>query len=352
MTRTRSIIDDSRDFWSEVVFPILSSHFPAETARMAAGVFGYGSEVLRLDDTYSTDHHFGLRVNILLPDSVLEDRGAAIEDGLAAHLPQVWRGRELREGYTRTRGVELAGLERHLRSTIGLERPPQTLQEWLKIPEEDITHIVAGEVWHDPEGRFTGVRQILDAYYPEPVRLRRLAHWCRYFSGMGVYALKRALLRDNILYASTACARSLRWGVQIAFLLDRRFYPYDKWMTEMFHRLPRMGARLAPIVDAVPRLETSWDRKLELLYEMSDILDAAMVEDGLILPHPPYRPSETSGYRLLEAAYAELIQKCPPEIRGVVPEWEQVHWEAFHAQFVAGVDLSDWRRMLVLEERR
>jgi len=348
----RSIIDDSRDFWAEIVLPLLHSHFPDETRHIAAGFFGYGSEVLRLDDQYSTDHHFGLRVNILLPEALKASKGQAIEDGLAAHLPQTWRGRELREGYTRTKGVELASLEHHLRSTIGLDHPPQTLTEWLKIPEEDITHIVAGEVWHDPSGGFTAIRDTLAAYYPEPVRLRRLAHWCRYFSGMGVYALKRALLRDNQLYASTTFARSLRWGVQIAFLLDRRYYPYDKWMTEMFHRLPRMGARLAHIVDEAPRLETPWQRKLDLLHEMSDILDAAMVEDGLIAPHPPYRVSETSGYRLLESAYAELIRQCPTEIHGIVPEWEQVHWEGFHSQFVADVDLTDWRRMLVLEERK
>jgi hypothetical protein len=352
MSGKRSIIDESHDFWDEVVLPILRAHFPQETAQMAAGFFGYGSEVLRLDDRYSTDHQFGLRVNILLPQALKDARGTAIEDGLAAHLPQNWRGRSLREGYTRTKGVELASLEHHLRSTIGLDRPPQTHAEWLKIPEEDITHIVAGEVWHDPLGRFTAIRQALAAYYPEPVRLRRLAHWCRYFSGMGVYALKRALLRRNELYASTTFARSLRWGVQMAFLLDRTYYPYDKWMTEMFHRLPRMGARLAPIVDEAPRLTTSWDRKLELLHRMSDILDAAMVEDGLIAPHPPYAVSETSGYRLLESAYAELIRKCPPDLHGIVPEWEQVHWEGFHSQFVAGLDLDHWRHLLVLEERR
>lgn len=351
MAEGRSIIDDSHDFWDEIVLPLLRSRFPAETGQMAAGFFGHGSEVLRLDDRFSTDHHFGPRVNILLPERLRAERGTAIEDGLAAHLPSVWRGRELREGYTRTKGVELAGLEQHLRATIGLERPPETLAEWLKIPEEDITHVVAGEVWHDPAGRFTDIRQALAAYYPEPVRLRRLAHWCRYFSGMGVYALKRALLRENTLYASTTFARSLRWGVQIAFLLDRRYYPYDKWLTEMFHRLPRMGARLAHVVDEAPRLDTPWTRKLDLLHEMSDILDAAMVEDGLIAPHPAYRASSTSGYRLLESAYAELIHKCPTALHGIVPEWEQVHWESFHSQFVAGVDLADWRRMLVLEER-
>ena len=350
MADKRSIIDESHDFWSEIVLPLLQTHFPTETAQMAAGFFGYGSEVLRLDDEYSTDHHFGLRVNILLPQSLMQAKGAAIEDTLAAHLPTLWRGRELREGYTRTKGVALASLDHHLLSTIGLNHPPQSLTDWLQIPEEDITHIIAGEVWHDPSAQFSAIRQALLAYYPEPVRLRRLAHWSRYFSGMGVYALKRALLRNNTLYASTTFARSLRWGVQMAFMLDRTYYPYDKWLTEMFYRLPRMGARLAHIVEKAPLLTTGWDEKLHLLHEMSDILDAAMVEDGLIAPHPRYKASDTSGYRLLESAYAELIQKCPDEIKTLIPQWEQVHWESFHSEFVAQVDLSDWRRMLVLEQ--
>jgi hypothetical protein len=346
----RGIIEESHDFWDEVVLPLLRETHPAETAQMAAGFFGYGSEVLRLDDRYSTDHHFGLRVNILLPQEVMRARGKAIEDSLARGLPPEWRGRELREGYTRTKGVALASLEHHLLSTIGLDHPPATLAEWLSIPEEDITHVVAGELWHDPLGRFTAMRAALAAYYPEPVRIRRLAHWCRYFSGMGVYALKRALLRDNLLYASTTFARSLRWGVQMGFLLDRAYYPYDKWLTDRFRTLPRMGPRLAHIVDKAPRLSTGWEEKLDLLHQMSDILDQAMVEDGLIAPHPRYRVSGTSGYRLLESAYAELIRKCPAEIKTVVPQWEQVHWEAFHSEFVDGVDLDAWRRMLLLEE--
>lgn len=351
MAEKASIIAESRAFFEEIVRPLLEQHFPAETKSMAAGFFGYGSEVLGLDDAYSTDHHFGLRVNALLPQATLDSRGSEIENMLAAGLPQDWRGRSLREGYTRTKGVALASLEHHLLSTIGLDHPPRTNTEWLSIPEEDITHVIAGEVWHDPSGRFTAVREALKAYYPEPVRLRRLAHWCRYFSGMGVYALKRALLRDNMLYSSTTFARSLRWGVQMAFMLDRTYYPYDKWLTAMFHRLPRMGKRLAHIVEEAPQLTTSWQRKLDLLHEMSDILDAAMVEDGLISPHPKFAVSPTSGYRLLENAYAELIRKCPGEIKGIVPQWEQVHWEGFHSHFVDGVDIKDWRRMLLLEEQ-
>jgi len=220
--------------------------------------------------------------------------------------------------------------------------------EWLQAPEEDIIHIINGEVWHDPSGRFTEMRRTVAAYYPEPVRLRRIAHWCRYFSGMGTYALKRALLRGDTFYATTRFATALRLGVQLAFLLDRRYAPYDKWLMAHFPRLPRLYAPLHGIVEEAAALTTPWDRKLALLDRMADVLDETMVADGVIRPHPRFTGTETSGYRLLEHAYAELIQAVPEEIKTVVPQWDQVYLEQFHSRYVDGLDLAHWDAILGL----
>jgi hypothetical protein len=93
-------------------------------------------------------------------------------------------------------------MESYLKATIGIDHAPTSYGDWLGAPEEDIIHIVNGEVWLDETGRFSTIRTAFQGYYPEPVRLRRIAHWCRYFSGMGSYALKRAILRDNEYYAT------------------------------------------------------------------------------------------------------------------------------------------------------
>jgi hypothetical protein len=345
---SESIIDVSRAFFDEVVRPILVREFPSETAQTTFGVFGYGSEVLRMDDDYSRDHHWGLRINALMPEGLFRSHADVMMRALSAQLPATFRGYALREGYTKWGGLELTSLEAYLDRTIGTAHPPQTYQEWLSIPEEDIIHVVAGEVWHDPAGRFTAVREALSAYYPEPVRLRRIAHWCRYFSGMGTYALKRAILRENELYATITFARAMRLGVQLAFLLDRRYYPYDKWLLAFFERLPRMANRLRPFVYEAVRLATSWERKLELLDQMSDALDAAMVEDGMIAPHPRFSGSASSGYRLMEHAYAELIQKLPAEIKTVVPVWDQIYMERFHSGYVDTLDMDTWHGLLNL----
>ena len=343
-----SIIDISRNFFYEIVRPNLERECPAEMARTAFGVFGYGSEALKLDDEYSRDHHWGLRINALMPDDLFQTRRDALQAAFRANLPASYQGHALREGHAGT-GLELDSYESFLARTIGLKHAPQTLTEWLMIPEEDITHLTNGEVWYDPAGDLTRLRATFNAYYPEPVRLRRIANACRFYSGMGTYALKRALLRDNPLYATIAFARSIRLGIHIAFMLDRTYYPYDKWLYAYLLRLPRMSARLRALVDEAVALETAWTRKLELLDRMSDILDETMVEDGVIAPHPKYVGSASSGYRLLEHAYIEIIKKVPDEIKQVVPVTEQIYLEQFHSGFVNAIDIETWHTALNLK---
>jgi hypothetical protein len=346
-----SIIDVSRQFFEQIVKPILQAHFPEETAQTAFGVFGYGSEALRLDDAYSRDHHWGLRIDALMPEEVFETRRQAIMETLRANLPDSYQGHSLREAHLAGAGLAPDNLTAFLRRTIGLDHAPTTYAEWLSIPEEDIIHVVNGEVWYDPLGRFTAIRETFHHYYPEPVRLRRIAHWCRYFSGMGTYALKRAILRHNEFYATTRFSNAIRLGIQLAFLLDKQYFPYDKWLMAYLERLPRLGEPLLPIVNEAVKLSTSWQRKLALLHQLADVLDQTMVADGIIEPHPKFQESPTSGYRLLEHAYAEIIQGLPDEIKTIVPVWDQIYMEEFHSGFVASLDLATWDEMLQLKEQ-
>lgn len=348
---SESIIDVSHDFFEEIVKPILLEHFPEETSVTAFGVFGYGSEALRLDDELSRDHHWGLRIDALMPEEVFETRRRVIMERLSANLPDSYRGHSLREAHLAGAGLAPDNLPAFLWRTIGIDHPPMTYKEWLRIPEEDIIHVINGEVWFDPLGEFSAVREALNQYYPKPVRLRRIAHWCRYFSGMGTYALKRAILRNNEFYATTRFSNAIRLGIQLAFLLDKRYFPYDKWLMAYFEQLPRLAEPLLPLVNEAVKLTTSWERKLELLHQLSDILDQTMVADGIIQPHGKYAVSPTSGYRLMEHAYAEIIQGLPAEIKTIVPVWDQIYLESFHSGFVDSLDLATWDEILHLKEQ-
>jgi len=118
-----------------------------------------------------------------------------------------------------------------------------------------------------------------------------------------------------------------------------------------FVRLPRLADPLIPLVDEAVKLATTWERKLELLHRMADIMDQTMVADGIIQPHRHYAVSPTSGYRLMEHAYAEIIQSLPPEIKTVVPVWDQIYLETFHSGFVDSLDLATWDEMLQLKSQ-
>ena len=144
---------------------------------------------------------------------------------LSANLPDSYHGQSLRAGHLAGAGLAPDNLQAFLTRTIGIDHAPRDPVEWLKIPEEDIIHIVNGEVWSDPLGEFSRIRQVFQGYYPEPVRLRRIANWCRFFSGMGTYALKRAILRDNEFYAVTRFSNAIRLGIQLAFCSTNNISP-------------------------------------------------------------------------------------------------------------------------------
>ena len=67
-----SIIDVSHGFFDEYVKPIVAAGFPDEFAAMAFGVWGLGSEALKMDDEYSRDHHWGLRIDAIMPLELLQ----------------------------------------------------------------------------------------------------------------------------------------------------------------------------------------------------------------------------------------------------------------------------------------
>lgn len=350
MTDATSInaLELGRAFFEEVVKPVLARLCPELLAQAACGRFGLGSECLGLDDSISRDHHWGPRVDILFPEEVI--RGAA-HDGLkkvSQHFPADFRGFRLAAGHVGGAGLAPEGLDHFMWRAIGRTTVPGTLAAWLDIPEEDITHVINGEVWYDGPGKFTSIREFFGNYYPDDVWKRRIAHWCRYASGMGLYHIRRAVLRENLPFAFIALGRVIQRTLELAFLLNRTYFPYDKWLYPLFQRLPELASQMDPWIQETVQSTTSWDRRIELIEWMHSVLDEKMVDLGIIAAHPKFVPSETSGYRLLEHAYAELIKASPLEIRTHVPLWDQKYLEEFHSGFVAELPLDEWDTCLNL----
>jgi len=342
-------IDLGRELFEQVVRPALARICPETLAKMTCGRFGWGSECLGLDDAVSRDHHWGPSVDILIPEEVLTRLDPGIWTQLGTSMPREFRGFPLESGPVGAGGLTVESLESFLMRTIGRTTPPVSLTDWLDMPEEDIIHAINGEVWHDPIGDFTRIRSALAAYYPEPVWLRRLAHWCRYCSGMGLYALNRALLRENWPYAYWTFSRTLKLTMEITFLLNRTYFPYDKWLYPCFRKLPHLAKELDPWIQEATSNKADWPRKVHLLEQMHDRIDRHMVESGIVPPHPVFQRSETSGYRVLEYNYREILTKVPPEILNHTPLWDQKFFEGFVSGLVVNYSQEAWISMLNLK---
>ncbi|MBO6010658.1 MAG: hypothetical protein J6P71_02525, partial [Oscillospiraceae bacterium] len=138
----------SRAFFKETALPALEKEFPEAAARAAAGLAGNGSECFGYDDEISRDHDWGVDFFLWLP----------VEDGALVPALAEWKARVLRlvpPELSRTRseygaqpGVMTVG--DFYKSLIGCPCAPQTLGEWLAVPEENLAMAVNGEVFRDP----------------------------------------------------------------------------------------------------------------------------------------------------------------------------------------------------------
>ena len=168
---SQSITEISRQFFHKIILPLIEREFPEVVAETAFGIFGYGSEAYGHDDEYSRDHHWGLRIDALMPDSLFRSHRDPLVQIVRANIPASFGGYSLRAGHIAGAGLAPDSLHAFLTRTIGIDHAPSTYSEWLHLPEEDIIHVVNGEVWHDPSGRFTAIRRTFENHYPEPVRL-------------------------------------------------------------------------------------------------------------------------------------------------------------------------------------
>jgi len=348
-TTEPNAISLSKAFFNEVVRPAMERTCPAVLDAAACGRFGWGSECFGMDDAISRDHHWGPRIDLLLPDKLFHETPETVWRDVSQHFPDTFRGFKLEPGHVGGAGLAPESIDAFLMRTIGRVTVPVSAEDWLGIPEEDIPHVINGEVWHDGAGQFSRMRAVLGAYYPDEVWRRRLANWCRYASGMGLYALHRALLRENWAFAHTTMARALKLTMELTFMLNRTYFPYDKWLYPTFRGLPELAPEMLPLIDEVAENGTPWPRRVVLFGALHDILDAKMVRLGLVRPHPRFKPSETSGYRLLEWCYYDLLKGLPAEIRPIVPLTEQIFMEQWVVDYVAGLTDDEWLHLLCLE---
>jgi len=262
-------------FYREAVAPILSAAFPE--LRYSASLIGYGSDVLGYDSERSTDHEWGPRLLIFLPDKDYRAQADSISEILSARLPTEFRGystnfTEPDENRVRWMVPAESGSVRHhvyfhtvrefVGNYLGIDpRDPLTTVDWLLMYQNALLEITGGAVYYDGLGELVPLRQSL-AWFPREVWLFILAsQWIR-LAQEEPFPSRCGEAGDE-LGARINTARLVRDVMKLCFLIEGRYAPYSKWLGAAFSRL-NCAHELEPILRAAVAAETWQTREQHL----------------------------------------------------------------------------------------
>ncbi len=219
----------------------LLREFPALRGLVAVGLVGEGSECFGFDDELSMDHDFGPSFCLWLTDEDCEAVGPALQQAYEA-LPQSFMGYPARVcsafGAGRVGVLRTSDFyRRHTGSPDGRFNPAQ----WLRLPEAGLAAATNGAVFDDPLGEFSAIRGELLRYYPEDIRLKKIAARLALMAQSGQYNYARCMRRKEWTAAFWALAEFTRHAASLVFLLNRRYAPFYKWTHRALRELPALA---------------------------------------------------------------------------------------------------------------
>jgi hypothetical protein len=321
----------SEMLYREAVAPLMMREAPG--IRHAAGLLGPGSDVLGFDTARSMDHDWGPRLVLFLEPDDLEEWRERLDSLFREALPPSIAGHPtgfaefdeepgtthmaLGDGPINHR-VTITTAGAWLKERLGIESTSEmTAATWLTVPEQRFLEVASGRVFHDDMGEITAIRENL-VWYPDDVwRYRMAAQWQR-IDQLEPFVGRCGELGDDL--GSQLVAMTLVKDVmKLAFLMERRYAPYAKWLGTAFGSLDLAG-KLAPHVDAA-RYAKSWQEREAGVVAAVETLARhhnSMELTGWVDPEPrsffdrPFRVM--FGGRFAEALLGTIED---PEVRGV-----------------------------------
>ena len=231
----------SRSYFEEYGRPLLRQQYPYFEEHIAAGLAGMGSECFGFDDEISRDHDWGPAFCLWLDRRTFDAIGKELQASLAG-LPRTFAGFTGRQeslwGGGRTGVFEIGQFYRQF---IGYDHVPADWREWRVIPESNLATATNGRVFIDPVGEFSAFREKLKQFYPEDIRLKKMACRCMIMAQSGQYNFRRCVRRGEYVAAQCAETEFINTAVSLVFLLNKQYKPFYKWMHRALRELPRLG---------------------------------------------------------------------------------------------------------------
>ena len=247
----------SRLYYEKVCKPVIEKEAGELTERTAVGLVGEGSECYGYDDEISRDHDFGPSCCFWLTREDYRIYGGKLREILDS-LPKSFMSfpaLKMSEWGGGRRGV--LNTESFYRKFTGKENGPETLDEWRMIPETNLSIVTNGSVFSDPLGEFTKIRNRLLEYYPEDIRLDKIASRCMKIAQSGQYNLGRCLKRGEFVAARIAEAEFINESIYMIYLLNKKYMPFYKWMHKDMQFLPILGKEVHNLLNNLISIQNS-----------------------------------------------------------------------------------------------
>jgi len=228
-------------YFREVGLPVLERECGQVLERMATGLVGDGSECYGYDDEISRDHDWGPSFCIWLTRDDYEAVGSKIQEVYDA-LPRTFKGYGPRLTSQWGGGrIGVSEIGAFYSRFIGTYQPPGTYDQWLLLPENALAAATNGRVFQDRLGEFTTIRHALLQFYPEEVRLKKIASRCMTIGQAGQYNFPRCVKRGELYAAQYSETKFCADAMSLVFLFNKRYAPFYKWIHRAIKELPTLG---------------------------------------------------------------------------------------------------------------
>lgn len=332
-------LDLSEEFYWEIVRPLIARRFPQLVEKHAAGLIGYGSDVLGYDDVLSRDHEWGARCYVWLLDSDYDKYAIALDQALDEEVPALFKGYPSRfsvdeshevlvpyNGRNNLHHIAITSVSRHMRIQLGLLTPYPSLYEWLVIPEQKLLEWTRGRIFTDPVGEMTEVRRGL-AYLPDEIWRYKLKYAWSSFRQLYVGGL--ADLRGEPLSARLLINRMVEQAVQLIFLYNKRLRPGTyKWISRELAQISPEVSRQTKQLEAIllePSVTRAVEQMEEILTELVNQHNAMKLTDHIELQPSIFYARDLQSYsyiNLEDALFATLPEELQQlEIPGTLDQF-------------------------------
>ncbi len=303
-------LEIARAFYLQHGKRMLEEEFSDVADRIAVGLAGEGSECLGFDDAISRDHDFDAGFCLWITRADAEKFGFRLERAYA-RLPKEFMG------LSRMRLSPVGGnrhgvitVEDFYTRFLGAPTAPDTTARWLYTPSASLAAASNGEVFADPLGVFSAVREQLLRGYPADIRRKKLAAHTVFMAQAGQYNYARCVKRGERGAAQLAVFEFVKHAISAIYLLNNQYEPFYKWVYRGLQRLPILG-NFGDALTALTELDNSpknAEAKQEAVEQLSLLLAEELCRQEL---------SEADGEDLEKHAYSVLGGIRDPHLRNL-----------------------------------